>query len=224
VSDEAPDARGHGTLPPGPDEETADGLLVRRVVPGTRWHRIHRSDNGAIWFGGADVDYRFNDPRPGAAHPRAPAPYAGSAPDAGAYAVCYLGVSPEAAFVETFLRRPTRHDIARSELAARRISAVHVGRDLRLVILDGSGLFRAGVSADAVHGADYAYSRTVSRLLWRHPAAFDGIEYAARHDNHQYAVALFDRAGDAITLDRSDPLDAPDQLRAWRRRYRFTLL
>lgn len=207
-------------------EETADGLLVFRTRAGSRWYRVHRAEHDPLWFGDATVGFRFNDPGPGATHPDAPGPYAGSAPDANGFGVWYAGATPEAAFAETFLRRPARRAVAASELAIRRLTTTTLARDLRLALLDGAGLGRAGVAAEVVHGPEgqYALSRVVARALWRHPAALDGIAYTARHDTGQFAAAVFDHARDAIVLRGTAALDAEPLLRALLTRYRFTLL
>jgi hypothetical protein len=216
---------GTGARPdlPGVEEEAGDGLLFRRIAAGTVLWRIHRAGQGAIFFGDAAIDYRFNDPGPGASHPEAPGPYDSSAPDEGAYGVCYLGFSSETAFVETFLRRPARRDIARAEIDARRLTPVRASRDLRLVQLDGPGLRRARVDGAVVGGRDYALSRAVSRLLWRRGDAPDGILYAARHDNHLYAAAVFDRAETSLAAGSPGTI-GDDLLRELIGRYRFGLL
>jgi hypothetical protein len=209
---------------------TPDGLVARRVAAGTSWYRLHRAALAPLYFGGANVGLRFNDPGPGAAHPLAPPPPTGAAPDAGGYRVCYFGRSPEAAFVEVFFRRLPSVAVAWSELAARALVEVRLARDVTLVCLAGPGLLRLGVSADVVAGRDYAPAQAVARGLWRHPARFDGLEYPTRHDTGERSVALFDRAADAVppgaapagavvrstTLDPRGPLVA-----AWIRRYAF---
>lgn len=208
---------------PGSKFESSDSLLFRRIAAGTVLWRIHRADQGAVFYGDQSVDYRFNDPGPGAIHPQAPPAYVPSGANTGAYGVWYLGFSPEAAFVETFLRRPARRDLARSEIDARRLTAVRVVRDVVLVQLDGPGLNRAGVDAAVVSGADYDLSRTVSRLLWRRGDAPCGILYAARHDNHLYAAAIFDRARTSLVAEPAGPIgDA--LLRELIGRYHFRLL
>jgi hypothetical protein len=198
-------------------------VLFRRIAAGAVLWRIHRADQDAMFYGGEDVNYRFNDPGAGAAHPDTPSPYGDSEWDEGAYGVCYLGLSPATAFVETFLRRPARRDLALAEIEARRLTPVRVRRELRLVQLDGEGLRRAGVDATVVSGSDYALSRAVSRLLWRRGDAPDGVLYAARHDNHLYAAAVFDRARASLKARAPEPI-SDDLLRQLIRRYQFGLL
>jgi hypothetical protein len=218
-----PDAWGERPPLPGTGEEAGDGLLIREIPLGTALWRIHHSTRPELHFGDSSVDFRFNDPGAGARHPRAPAPYAGSRRDRGTYGVCYLGLTPAAAFAETFLRRPARRDLARSEIDTRRLTPVRTTREMRLVQLDGAGLARAHVEAAVVNGGDYVLSRTVSRLLWRRGDAPDGIVYAARHDNHLYAAAVFDRARTAFTVGVAKPI-GDDLLRDMIGRYRFNLV
>lgn len=208
---------------PGTGEEAADAVLFRRIPSGTVLWRMHRADKDALFYGDHAVDFRFNDPGPGATHPHAPGVYDASLPDAGAYGVCYFGFSPEAAFVETFLRRPARRDLALSEIDSRRLTLVRTSRELRLIQLDGPGLNRARVDGSVVSGADYALSRTVSRLVWRRGDAPDGLLYTARHDNHLYVVAMFDRAQPFLRAEAPQPI-GDDLLSDLIRRYRFTLL
>lgn len=184
---------------------------------------MHHRNQGPVHYGDQSVSFRFNDPGPDATHPHAPPPYDGSNPDTGAYGVWYLAFSREAAFVETFLRRPARRDVARAEIDVRRLTTVRAVRDLMLVQLDGPGLNRARVDGAVVSGTDYGLSRSVSRLLWRRADAPDGILYATRHDNHLYAAAVFDRARAALVAESAEPVD-DDLLRELIRRYHFKLV
>ncbi|HLM67052.1 MAG TPA: RES domain-containing protein, partial [Longimicrobium sp.] len=111
----------------------------------------------------------------------------------------------------------------RKEIDARRLTPLRTVRELRLVQLDGPGLNRAGVDGAVVNGNDYALSRAVSRLLWRRADQPDGILYPARHDNHLYAAAIFDRAQAALAPGPAEPID-DELLRRLIQRYRFGLL
>ncbi|HEX8693746.1 MAG TPA: RES family NAD+ phosphorylase [Longimicrobium sp.] len=178
------------TLPLPPDDLRGRELPVEVVPAGESLHRIHRGEHGAIWFGpapGRPPEFRFDAPR-------------------GEYRVCYLGATPEASFVETFLRWPARRFIAMEELAARSLATVAVLRDLRLVSLHGPALVRMGATAEAASG-DYALSRAWALALWEHPSAPDGIAYRCRHDDSVFAIALYDRAAAAIEPRSSTPLD-----------------
>lgn len=137
--------------------------------------------------------------------------------------MCYLGLTPAAAFAEPFLRRPARRDLALSEIRSRRLTGIRTLRSLRLVQLDGAGLRRARVDASVVNGGDYVLSRAVSQLLWRRQDAPDGLFYAARHDNHEYAAAVFDRADAPLVAGTPAPIQ-DDLLRTMIARYRFDLV
>lgn len=204
---------------------TPDGLIARRVPVGTSWYRLHRTVLGPIHFGGPNPGLRFNDPGPGATHPLAPALAAGSAPDGGTYGVCYLGASPEAAFVEVFFRRLPSVAVAWSELAARSIVEVRLACEVVVACLSGPGLLRLGASADLVAGRDYAPAQVVARGLWRHPARFDGLEYPTRHDTAERSIALFDRGASAVppeAITTTTVLGPAGALvEGWIRRYRF---
>lgn len=206
---------------------TADGLVARRVSAGASWFRIHRSALAPVYFGGPDAGMRFNDPGEGANHVLAPAVARGSAPDSGAYGVCYFGVSPEASFVEIFFRRLPSVSVDASELLKRSVIEVVLARDLLVARLNGPCLLRLGVSADIVAGRDYAPAQVVARGLWRHPARFDGIEYPTRHDPGERSIALFNRASAAVPASAillSEVLD-PDLplVKGWIERYDFEL-
>jgi hypothetical protein len=187
-------------------------ILIVEVPAGTCWYRIHHAGDDPLWFRPSPGDppaFRFDDPE-------------------SEYRVCYVGASPEASFAEVMLRRAPVRVVARSELASRILTCVHVARDLRLASLTGAGLARAGITAAVTTGLDYALSRDAGRRIWLHPARVDGILYDCRHDTDQCAIALFDRAqspGPAVTIAESRPLDAdPRQILDWSRRYRFGLI
>lgn len=192
--------------------ETPAPILLHPIQAGATLHRIVRADREALWFGparGHPPEYRFDAPR-------------------GEYRICYLGASPEAAFAETFLRRPPVRLIARSELATRLLVRVRVARPLALTALYASGLARAGVTGAVTMAGDYEPSRRTGVSLWRHPLAVDGVCYQCRHDSGELAVALFDRAQKptpAIVVDEARPLLADThQIAAWADRYRFGLI
>lgn len=139
--------------------------------------------------------------------------------------MCYLGTTPEAAFVETFLRRqgrPGRKDVGLADRDARRLATVSLGAALRLVDLRGPGLARAHVDAGVATRRDYALPQAVARVVWRHPDRYAGILYHARHDPSCYAVALFDRARGALAVTHTERLDDDlPRLLAWAERYGF---
>lgn len=175
---------------PVPPADLPDRHLPLRVLPaGTVLHRIHGRADDALFFGppGADPRSRFDDPD-------------------GEYGICYLGMTPEAALVETLLRSPTRQLIAWSDIEARSLARVEVRRRLRLVELCGAGLRRIGATAEVTSTRDYGLSRAWSRALWQHPDRPHGLLYRCRHDDSEEGVALFDRAMPRIALAGTIPL------------------
>ncbi|HEV2129519.1 MAG TPA: RES family NAD+ phosphorylase [Longimicrobiaceae bacterium] len=145
---------------------------------------------------------------------------------AGEYRVCYLAEEAHLAFAETFLRSPGVPYVHRGYLAERSLARIQVLRDLQLVALHGPGLARIGATAAVVSGL-YALTRAWSGALHAHPAAPDGIRYRARHDDDGFAVALFDRAADAVAeRERQELLDRTNtiELATWLDRYGTGLL
>ncbi len=156
-------------------------------------HDPTRGGGDPRWYGpaeGARARNRFDDPlRPEAA-------------TRATFGVCYLGVSREAAFVESFLRRPAMDTVDRATVDARNLAELVTTRPLRLVALLGAGLKAAGATAAVPHGPQ-SVARRWARALWEHPSAADGIAYRCRHDDEEVAVALFDRAADALAVVES---------------------
>lgn len=148
--------------------------------------RIHNASKTPIWFGPAPGDpplSRFDDPN-------------------GEYRVCYIGKSLEAAFVEVFLRDVAARLLSRDALEERAASNLVATRDITLIKFHGNGLHRLGATAAVAHGS-YTVSQPWGRACWEHPSQPDGIVYRARHDDDELAIALFDRAQDAV--DVQDP-------------------
>jgi hypothetical protein len=197
--------------PPLPPADLARRKLPLHVCPAkTRLARIHSVSRDPLFFG----------------------PAAGSRPrsrwdaPAGEFRVCYLAEEPYVAFAETFLREPGATLIETADLAARALAEVEVERDLRLVALHGAGLRRLGATA-AVCTGPYVVSRAWALALHGHPSRPDGIRYRARHEDDGFAIALFDRAADAIAVTGSAALVLPDRmgdLVAWLDRYGMGLL
>jgi hypothetical protein len=174
---------------------------VRRPLPwqevpaGTPLYRIHPAHLGPLWFGpapGGAPGGRFDDPKRG----DGTTVVEGGGPTFG---VCYLGLSAEAAFAESFLRRPGVRLVSRATFDARAVSEVRVLRALRLVAFHGPGLAALGATAAVAHGP-HAAARRWARALWAHPDQPDGIAYRCRHDDDERAVALFDRAAGALAV------------------------
>ena len=180
---------GPSPMPPG--DFASRTLPVSDFAPGDILFRIHRDDGrDPLHFGRAKLAHqraRFHGPR-------------------GQYGVCYLGVKPETAFVETLLRYPGGQLVSMSDLAARKLARVEVTRDLRVADLTGPGLVLIGGTAEISSTRDYTLSWAWSRAVYEHPDGADGILYRCRHDDDQLAVALFGRARTAVRVQDSKPL------------------
>ncbi len=180
-----------GPPPMPPGDFASRTFPVADFAQGDILFRIHRDDErDPLHFGRttvADQRARFDDPR-------------------GQYGVCYLGVKPETAFVETLLRYPGSQLVSMSDLAARKLARIEVTRDLRVVDLTGPGLVLVEGTAEISSTRDYTLSWAWSRAVYEHPDGVDGILYRCRHDDDQLAVALFGRARTAVRVQDSKPL------------------
>ncbi len=164
-------------------------LPLETLRKGKACVRIHRTTQGAAWFGPdttRPVSGRFNAP-------------------GYEYGICYLGASFDAAFVETLLRNPASRLLSRVDLAMRSVSVGHLTRSVRLARLHGAGLNRLRISDETVHGP-HDVCRELALALWSHPLNVDGIAYRSRFDNDELCIALFDRASDAIIIDTTEGL------------------
>lgn len=139
--------------------------------------------------------------------------------------MCFLGENPTASFAETFLRNPPIRLVTLDELSRRRLSTFRLRRDIRLVSLYGPGLARVGCTADVTSSdAPYDEPQRLARELWSHPDRPDGVKHLCRHDNALSAVAIFDRAADALELISTEELLADRaRLLTWSDRYGFRL-
>lgn len=174
--------------PAAPSDLHSRRLPLRAIPEATPLWRIHDDRRDPIWFG----------PAPGVApRSRFDAP-------AGEFRVCYVGLSPEAGFAETFLRNPGRRMVDRTLLGSRALTVLKNRRALSVVRLYGPGLARPGATAEVSHGPTYDVARAWSLAIWSHPSAPDGILYKSRHDDDELCLALFDRASNAIYHERSE--------------------
>lgn len=158
-------------------------LPIEKLKTGVELFRIHRAIREPLWFGpgeGNGPTNRFDDTN-------------------GNFRICYFGCSQEAAFAETFLRRPPVSILSRSMANDRCITRCIVKRNISLVPLYGSGLAKIGATSSIVSGR-YRVSREWSRIIWDHPQKPDGLIYRCRHDDDQLAVALFDRSKSAVVM------------------------
>ena len=193
--------------PAPPPDLHAHRLPLRTIPPDTVLWRVHDDRRDPIWFG----------PAAGAG------PYGRFDAASGEFRVCYVGLSPAAAFAETFLRNPGRRVLDRTLLGSRAITTLTNRRALSLVRLYGPGLARIGATAEATHGPAYELARAWSLALCTHPARPDGILYHSRHDDDELCAALFDRASDAIGHGSSERLLSSPLLRGLLTRYRVSL-
>jgi hypothetical protein len=193
--------------PRPPSDLAARELPLRVFDPGTVFWRIHDARRAPVWFG----------PAPGA-----PAVHRFDA-ELGVFRVCYVALTPEAAFAESFLRNPGRRMLDRTLIAGRAISQLTFDRRIQVIQFHGPGLARVGATAEVSHGPAYALSRQWSHALWSHPSRPDGILYTSRHDDDEHCIALFDRAPEGLHLVSSESLLDTPLLAGLLRRYKVSL-
>ncbi|HYH81466.1 MAG TPA: RES family NAD+ phosphorylase [Longimicrobium sp.] len=193
---------------PGPPPDLARRTLPLRVLePGAPLWRVHDASRDPVWFGPAACTpprSRFDAP-------------------GGEFGVCYLALSPEAAFAETFLRNPGRRMLDTTLLASRSLSELTPARPLTTVRLYGPGLARTGATAEVTHGPAYDLARSWSLALSAHPSRPDGILYKSRHDDDELCLALFDRGPGQLRVEATAPLVGTPLLTSLLRRYRVSL-
>lgn len=100
-------------------------------------------------------------------------------------------------------------DSGRIECANRRLTLLHVTREVRLLDLRRNGAMRAGSVAALAKVVDRTVSQDWSRHFYEHEADYtviDGIAYLNAH-NDEDAIALYERAEDAITVVSDIRLD-----------------
>ena len=184
-------------------------LPIEPIAAGTVIARIHWLTTVEPFFGpkaGTPPSHRFHDPQ-------------------GEFRVCFLGENASASFAETFLRNPPVRIVTRAELAERSLTTFRVVRELRLVKLHDEGLAQIGSTAALTSSAPpYDEPQRFSRELWAHRDQPDGIQYRCRHDNGLLAIAVYDRAADALrVLDSENLVDDRARLLTWRARYGFEI-
>lgn len=161
------------TAPPPPSDLPRRKLTILEIAEGVAVERLFEASYEPIFFdkgrGG-----RWN------------------APD-GAYGVLYVAADMRGAFAETFLREPGRTLLPLDLVARKARVTLRTTRPLRLIALTGSGLARAGATAEVTHGGlPYDIPQAWSKALRDHPAGPDGIAWRARHDDDTVCYALFD--------------------------------
>jgi hypothetical protein len=86
------------------------------------------------------------------------------------------------------------------DLGSHHVASAILRRDLRLLDLRGSGAMRAGTRAAIAKVSDRGLSQAWSRHFYETPEVYgevDGLIYLNAH-NDEEAVALYERAGDAL--------------------------
>lgn len=127
------------------------------------------------------------------------------APDRS-FGVCYLGTSLACCLLEVFppARQVEggRRVIALDQVRAHYAAIATPVRRLRLAYLADDGLAQLGIDQRVTAGDDYDLSGAWAAALHAHAGGVDGIFYATRHHNGLYAVALFERAREAVRFER----------------------
>jgi hypothetical protein len=169
-------------------EPPAD-IITRKLplVPrpaGTRYVRIHRATDGAVWFGWNAVTRQFRPPT--------------NRFDASdrSYGVLYAAATRDGSFAESIGRKPSTFR-SNDELAAFAVTTLALTRELRLIDLHGGEAVGVLGATGVVGVGPQSLARRWSKALHAHPEAPDGIEYRCRHNSDEIAVALFDRVGEA---------------------------
>jgi hypothetical protein len=136
---------------------------------------LHRIDRDPMFFG-RTREHRFDDP-------------------AGEFGVLYAAEDVSGAFVEAFGDAPA---VSVNSLTVNGYSTLRLERPVRVGDLRGNGLQRLGADMRLCAG-EHDDAQQWSRALWSHPANVDGLCYPARHDPSKAALALYDRAGPALS-------------------------
>jgi hypothetical protein len=190
---------GHATAPP-PWLSTAS-LPIVEVAADSVWMRCHRTSLEALFFGpgaGRPPKHRFDAPN-------------------GEYQVLYVGLSYEAALVETLLRNPRRRIVDLVDLRVRSMAQLRNRSPLRLVQAHGPGLSQLGTTA-ALSTGGYRASRQWSLALWSHESRPDGLIYVSRHNPGLLCAAIFDRPHATFVATATTPVleDEPSVRRVFR--------
>lgn len=144
------------------------------LAPARRLYRIHRVDHGPWFFASADRAFGRFDLRP-------------------PLGTCYVALERVGAFLEAF--QAVLPTIPQAEVAARRVSMLHVPTAVHLADCTSEMAAGFGITGEIHSSADRAVTRAWAESF--SAAGFAGILYAIRHDPSQRcrAVALFGPAG-----------------------------
>ena len=193
-----------GPLPVPTDLDARD--LPTQEIAGS-FVRIHQCRYNALYFGKSGV-YRFDAPH----HD---------------YGVVYVADHVAGAFVETFGDvwdvQARYNAVSAARLASRCVSALHLTRPITVCDVTAGGLAWIGADGRLTAG-DRLVAQQWALAIWRHPAAVAGIRYRVRHDQSEIAVALFDRAADALTVNSVSQLASYPSLPAVFARYNVALI
>jgi hypothetical protein len=174
--------------PEPPDDFNSREVLIRELAGPL--FRIHRLAHEPVYFGRASR-HRFDAP-------------------SAEYGVLYCAEDEWGAFIETFGQATGISTVSVNSLTANPLVSISLSRPLRVIDFSASGgLTRAGADARLCSG-DHALSRRWSLAVWRHPTNVDGIAYGCRHDPPRVALAVFDRAADAVSAKSIGALMAPE--------------
>jgi hypothetical protein len=160
--------------------------MLATFEAGTRFFRLHRKDNGAVFFGRSRGN-RFDSPD-------------------GSFGVLYVGLDEYCAFIETFGQDTGIRVVTRLALEQRRLAYLTTRTTLSLIDLASSGsLARIGADSRLFSGS-HAIAQRWSAALRAHPVKPAGILYPARHDPARNACALFDLPEATFEVDDAGSL------------------
>ena len=174
-------------LPEPPAEIAKRKLPLIPRSAGTRYVRIHRAADGAVWFGWNATTRQFRPPA--------------NRFDASdrSYGVLYAAANRDGSFAESIGRKPGSFR-SNDELAALAVTTLALTRELRLIDLHGGDAVGALGATGVVGVGPQSLARRWSKALHAHPETPDGIEYRCRHNSDEIAVALFDRVREATLI------------------------
>ncbi len=140
------------------------------------------------------------------------------APDRS-FGVCYLGTTLACCLLEVLPLgqhgASGRRFVTAAQLRDYYAAIATPSRPLRLAWLADDGLARLGIDQRVTGGDDYDLSGTRAAAIHGHTGLVDGIFYATRHHNRLYAIALFERAREAVRFERWGGLGDPDVPDLW---------
>jgi hypothetical protein len=174
---------------PEPPTDFNSRELLIRDVEGPLF-RIHPAAYEPLYFGRAARN-RFDAP-------------------AGEFGVLYCAEDEWGAFIETFGQSTGIATVSVNSLTVNPLAKLSLRRPLHVVDFAASGgLTRAGADGRLSTGP-HDLARRWSSVVFAHPSHLDGIAYGCRHDPPRVALAVFDRAADALGVDASGSLLLPE--------------